>query len=308
VLLLHDDEHAALSRAFGGSRTSVRAPARAGEVVVVMGIPGAGKSRVAAGYAVRGYLRLNRDERGGTLRDLAAALDEALAARDPRVVLDNTYLTRAARSHVLDAAARHGIPARCVWLDTPLPQAQINLVERLLERFGALPTPEQLREARGEPGLLAPTSQMRAVRELEPPSADEGWAAVERLEFERAPPEAARPGVFVAAAALDRPGWPGALTMPEAPHLVFDWRPGAPADALADEAVRLAAAVRGPVEAAVCPHAAGPPSCWCRPPLPGLALAFARGHGVDLSRSLLLGTAPAHRTLASALGARYVQL
>ena len=57
-----------------------------------MGIPGAGKSRVAKEYGARGYLRLNRDERGGTLRALADALDEALASGARRVVLDNTYV------------------------------------------------------------------------------------------------------------------------------------------------------------------------------------------------------------------------
>ena len=74
-----------------------------------------------------------------------------------------------------------------MWLDTPLAQAQVNLVERLLDRFGSLPSPEQLRAVRGEAGLLLPTSQMRTVRELEPPSLDEGFAAVEQVAFERAP-------------------------------------------------------------------------------------------------------------------------
>ena len=56
----------------------------------------------------RGYARLNRDERGGSLRELAGALEELLAAGERRVVLDNTYLTRAARSYAIEAAA----PAR----------------------------------------------------------------------------------------------------------------------------------------------------------------------------------------------------
>jgi adenylate kinase family enzyme len=34
--------------------------------VIVMGIPGAGKSRIADEHVARGYLRLNRDERGGS--------------------------------------------------------------------------------------------------------------------------------------------------------------------------------------------------------------------------------------------------
>src|SRR5581483_5423486 len=101
-----------------------------------------------------------------------------------RVVLDNTYLTRAARSYVIEAAHRHGVSTRCVWLQTPLAQAQVNLIERLLSRFGALPTPEELSVlARHGPGALAPTQQMRALRELEPPSRDEGFVAVEVIEF-----------------------------------------------------------------------------------------------------------------------------
>jgi hypothetical protein len=148
---------------------------------------------------------------------------------------------------------------------------------------------------------------MRAVRELEQPSADEGFASVERISFERTPGPG-EPGVLLAAPALRQPGWERALAQadPEAPHLVFDWSPGGTTDALAPVVARVAAEVSGPVEAALCPHPAGPPTCWCRPPLPGLPLAFARAHGVEPSRSILVGAAPAQRTLAAALSARYV--
>ena len=304
-------DQAALARAFGRSRpVRSKQPLRADDtdVVIVMGIPGAGKSRVAEEYVARGYVRLNRDERGGSLRELAGALDEQLASGVGRVVLDNTYLTRSARSYVIETAGRHGAPTRCIWLDTPLAQAQVNLVERLLERLGALPTPDELRKlARREPGVLAPTSQMRSVRELEPPSTDEGFAEVEQVPFARTSSGRAGTGVFVAAAALRQPGWKHALEQGDqsAPHLVFDWSPDGTVDALADVAARLAHEVSGPVEKALCPHPAGPPTCWCRPPLPGLPLAFARAHGVDPSRSMLVGTGPAHRTLAAALGSRY---
>jgi aryl-alcohol dehydrogenase-like predicted oxidoreductase len=311
-LVLDDDAVALVTRAFRGDRPPARRGRTAGaEVVVVMGIPGAGKSRIAEEYAARGYLRLNRDERGGSLRELAEALDEALAAGTRKVVLDNTYLTRAGRSYVLEATQRHGAETRCIWLDTPLAQAQVNLVERLLTRFGSLPSPEELREAaRNEQGILAPTSQMRALRELEPPSADEGWSGVETVQFERAPPKRrARAGAAWAVAALERPGWRDALAETDAgsPHLVFDWSPDGGDAPLRAAAALLSKAVTGPVESSLCPHPAGPPTCWCRPPLPGLPLAFARAHGVDLSRSLLVGSGPAHRTLATILGARYVQ-
>jgi aryl-alcohol dehydrogenase-like predicted oxidoreductase/predicted kinase len=310
TLELAEDDRAALTRAFDRRAPARIAhatrPADGAEVVLVMGIPGAGKSRIAEEFVARGYVRINRDERGGSLLGVADALDEQLAAGARRVVLDNTYLTRASRSYVIETASRHRIPARCVWLDTPLAQAQVNLVARLLDRFGALPTPEELREhARSEQGLLAPASQMRAVRELEPPSADEGFAAVEQREFVRVSGGRARAGVFVAAAALEQRGWQRFLQVADraAPHLVFDWRPDG---GLAAKVEQLEAAVSGPVESAVCPHGGGPPRCWCRPPLPGLPLAFARRHDVDPAQSVLIGTSPAHRTLASTLGARYV--
>jgi aryl-alcohol dehydrogenase-like predicted oxidoreductase/predicted kinase len=305
---LDEHERGALAQAYGRARPTRTARAD-GEVVVVMGIPGAGKSRIAGEYVEQGYLRLNRDERGGSLRELAAALEQQLAAGARRVVLDNTYLTRAARSYVIETAQRHGLAARCIWLDTPLAQAQVNLVERILDRLDALPSPDELRRARAADGVLAPTSQMRALRELEPPSLDEGWAGIEARAFERAPASGSR-GVLVAAAALAQAGWQKAVrgADPQAPHLLFDWRPEAAPDELAPLLERLVAEVAGPVERALCPHPAGPPRCWCRPPLPGLPLVFARAYGVDWSRGIVIGAGPAHRTLAATLGARYVGL
>ena len=312
-LLLGADDRTGLARALGGFRPVAAARPRSseGEVVVVMGIPGAGKSRVADELATRGYVRLNRDQRGGSLRELADALDEQLASGAERIVLDNTYLTRASRSYVIDASRRRGVAARCVWIDTPLAQAQVNLVERLLDRFGSLPTPEDLRGlARREQGVLAPTSQMRALRELEEPSNDEGFAEVEQVPFVRGSSGRGRTGVFVAAAALKRPGWERATEEGDrnAPHLVFDWRPGGAVDQLDTLAASLAREVSGTVESSLCAHPAGPPTCWCRPPLPGLPLTFARAHDVDPARSILVGTSPAHRTLASTLGARCIQV
>jgi adenylate kinase family enzyme len=277
--------------------------------VIVMGIPGAGKTRLAAEYVQRGYVRLNRDERGGSLRALVGELDRQLAAGVRRAVLDNTYLTRAARNRVIETAERHAVAVRCLWLDTPLAQAQVNLVERLLERFGSLPTPEQIREAaRREPWLMLPTSQMRTLRELEPPSIDEGFASVETVPFARVSAGVGGPGVFVGSAATTRPGIVRALAdgHPTAPHLLFDWTPDGDEGALRRAAARIEDAISGPVEVALCPHPGGPPSCWCRPPLPGLPLAFARAHSIDPTRSSLIGCSPAHRTLAATLGARYI--
>ena len=207
-----------------------------------MGIPGAGKSRLVAGLT--GYERLNRDDRGGSLAALARELGRRLGQGARRLVLDNTYLTRASRNLVVETSARHGAGVRCVWLDTPLAQAQVNLVRRQLDLFGRLPKPEELRAlAKSHPGLMAPTSQLRAVRQLEPPAEDEGFGVVERVPFRRDPASGV-PGVFVAADAA--PGFQ--IRDTSVPHLVFGWHvpPG----------VVLPGAV-----VASCPHPGGPPAC-----------------------------------------------
>src|SRR5205823_2394158 len=120
--------------------------------------------------------------------------------------------------------------------------------------------------------------------------------------FVREGPVRSRAAVFLSAGAVDHALGAG---NPASPHLVYDWNPYGDTAALDAAVARLSAAVSGLVEGALCPHAAGPPRCWCRPPLPGLPLAFARTHGVDVARSVVVGTGPAHRTLANVLGARY---
>ena len=309
-LTLDADERDAIApaKATAAPRSRGRAGAGSGgaQVVLLIGIPGAGKTRLADSYVDRGFARLNRDERGGSLRQIAEELDVQLADGAGKVLLDNTYLTRAVRSYAIDAAARHGAQPSCVWLDTPLDQAQINLVERILERFGELPTAEELRAAaRRAPGLMLPTSQMRALRELEPPTLDEGFVTIDRVPFVRVPEAGAgTAAVLVAARSLAQSTFQS--PDPTAAHLVFDWRPEGELTDLDGVADALRASVRGSVHTALCPHGGGPPSCWCRPPLPGLPLAFAREHEIDLASSTLVGVSPAHRTLARALRMLYM--
>jgi len=59
------------------------------------------------------------------------------------------------------------------------------------------------------------------------------------------------------------------------------------------------------LDLACCPHAAGPPRCWCRKPLPGLVLEVALRRGIALDRSIVVGRSAADRTLAARLGATH---
>ena len=112
----------------------------------MMGIQGAGKSSEVARYLERGYARLNRDLLGGDLDDLIPKLGELLASGQQRVILDNTYATRVSRFPLIRMAHRHGVPVRCRYLATPIHEAYANVVLRVLERYGRLLGPDDLKE------------------------------------------------------------------------------------------------------------------------------------------------------------------
>ena len=144
---------------------------------MIMGLPAAGKSTMALEFVDRGYLRLNRDETGGTLRGLVPALDRALASGTSRVVLDNTYVSRVSRAAVIQASAARGVAVRCVWLSTSVADAQVNAVSRIVERYGKLLDVDELASHRKrDPAALPPMTQFRYQRELEAPDVAEGFA------------------------------------------------------------------------------------------------------------------------------------
>src|SRR5262249_20925405 len=116
-----------------------------------------------------------------------------LRAGRRRVVLDNTYPTRGSRNEVIECAWVHGVPVRCVWLATELPDAQINAIERMIEAHGALPSPEEIRErGRNDPRYLGPDAQFRYERTVEPPRDDEGFASIDERAFLRTASEDAK--------------------------------------------------------------------------------------------------------------------
>ncbi len=329
---LTGDDRARLDARYAGRLLRVprseRRPPRgaSGDVVLVMGMPGAGKSTIARELEATGYQRLNRDSRGGSLSELARALDAGLAAGERRWVLDNTYPSRKSRNEVIETAWEHGVPGRCVWVTTGIADAQINAIARMIEVHGRLPTPEEIRtRGKDDPRYFGPDAQFRYERSVEPPVLDEGFETVDEHPFERrlsrsdgaaravvldyddlveASPgsDAAKPhGAIIRSdrrRTLERYARDGWLLFAHA------WRPDVGAgrltlDSVYEEFARVREALE--IELACCPHPAGPPICWCRKPIPGSILDFALRAGVALDWSLIVARSQADRTLAERL-------
>ncbi|MEQ1503597.1 MAG: aldo/keto reductase [Myxococcota bacterium] len=313
-LVLDDDARQAIDARFEPGRIrrprAVRA-ARAsradadGDVVIVMGTPGAGKTTRVARYAET-HLRLNRDDRGGTLSALAEVLDEALRSGVRRVVLDNTYASRASRNPVIETAWAHGVPVRCEWLTTSDAEAEVNVVHRILDAVGHLPDPDALAALnRTRPEVLPPRALHRYRSELEPPVPDEGFRSIEEIPFVRR----SRPTDTRRALLLDprdlidaRVAAIRARVDDGFVPVVVGWEPTSEPEAIVDRWSTRAARLGFAADVSLCPHPPGPALCWCRKPLPGLAIAALRRLGCDPSRSIALATTPADRAVADKLG------
>jgi aryl-alcohol dehydrogenase-like predicted oxidoreductase/predicted kinase/histidinol phosphatase-like enzyme len=303
------------------------------DIVLIMGLPGAGKSTLAATFVEQGYTRLNRDEAGGTLAGLLPALDRAIASGSSHIVLDNTYVSRRSRAAVIEAARERGASVRCLWLSTSVEDAQVNAVTRLLSRNEALDTK-----------AFRPNVQFRYQRELEPPDVVEGLTRIDVVPFERRPdPSFTNRALIVwgddilwrsrsrsgSESGSDSEAGKRTLTSADDLEALADrgallrryqhegwlilgmsWRPEIAEGTLtADDARaafnRMRSALGVAIDIDFCPHGAGPPTCWCRKPLPGLGVQFIHRHRLDAAQCLYIGAGPQDPGFARRLGFQF---
>jgi len=345
------------------------------EIVLVMGLPAAGKSTVAERLVANGYTRVNRDEKGGSLDSLLPVLDTLLASGTYRVVLDNTYVTRKSRAAVLGVAVRHAVPVRCVWLSTSVEDAQVNAVTRMVSKYGRLLDPDEMRVvSRRDVSVFPPSVQFRYQRELEAPQESEGFSRIDVVQFVRSPAgsDQPSPGLRRSAIALATAEDPAATREPDPARLDSLWRRGLQTPATgravilwcdgvlqrsragdrtpmnpedlevldgrgahlrryvedgwrvfgvtwlpeiaegtmshADAAalfLRLREGLGIDIEIGYCPHAAGPPACWCRKPLPGLGEVLRQRHRLDPAQCVYVGSGSQDPGFARRLGFEY---
>ena len=186
--------------------------------------------------------------------------------------------------------------------------------------------------AKRDPAAFPPGVLFRYQRELEPPDLSEGFSRIDTLAFQRrSDPSYINRAVIVwcdnvllrSAAGRRMPltpddvevasdrgavlrryrddGWRilGLSWLPEIAEAV---QSPAGAKAVFD---RMRERLQVEIEVEWCPHAAGPPRCWCRKPLPGLGVLLVHRHKLDPGRCVYVGSGPQDPGFARKLGFAY---
>jgi hypothetical protein len=172
----------------------------------------------------------------------------------------------------------------------------------------------------------------RYARTLEPPDAAEGFSAIEEPPFRREADASfetralvvwlddvvwrSRSGARVPTSPQDVEILPGLELLRRHAAEGFlpfglTWRPDlGEADGISKESLEECfATLRERLGLALpisyCRHAAGPPVCWCRKPLPGLGSELVLNHKLDVTRCLFVGRSRLDRTFAERVGFAY---
>lgn len=304
------------------------------EAVMIVGPPAAGKSTLVREFTTQGFTTLNRDTLGGTIDGLAVRLQEAHARGDRRFVFDNTHGTVESRRKILQTLAQLGIPVRCLVLATTPEQAQFNAARRLVQKYGKLLAAADMKGLK-DPNAFPPVAQSAYFKHYEAPTCVEGFTTVEVVPFVRhlgagyaqkaiildydgtlretisgakypTDPTDIRilPGRREKLQRYSTQGWlllgasnqsgvaKGALTLEQA-KACFD---------RTNELLGM-----GPIDVQFCPHASGPPQCWCQKPLPGMGVVHIEKYGLDPAQCVYVGDMTKDATFAKRCGFKFAQ-
>ena len=301
------------------------------EIVITSAYPGAGKSTLVKKYTDKGYERINRDTVGGSLNDMLPLVEQAILA-GKSVVLDNTYATKATRKPICDLAKKLKVTIACDWLRTSIEDAQVNACTRMMQKYGRIIPPEEMKNFANDPGIFPPAVLFKFKKEFEKPTADEGFTRLDAIPFVRRDS-----GYTGKALILDYDGtlrktksgakYPSdpadVEILPNRKEKLIEWQKKgyrllgasnqgdigrgkltiAQAKACFDRTNELLGL---DIEYSFCPHNVPPVICFCRKPGPGLLVAFIEKYKLDKTEVVFVGDMTSDETCANRVGVPYM--
>jgi HAD superfamily hydrolase (TIGR01662 family) len=221
-----------------------------------------------------------------------------------------------------------------IHIATPIDEARVNVVHRILDRYGRLLSPEEFKElSKTDPNLPPPAAMASYAASFEVPSLAEGFSIIDEVPFVRRPePTHQNKGLLLDVDGTIRETLSGDFypktpedirLLPNRREVLLEWidrgyqlffisnQSGVSSKKVSQTAVeacfdRTVELLDLPVtEVRFCPHKAFPASCFCRKPMPG--------HGVDLMRTyklsqqdlVMVGDMESDARFARAIGATY---
>jgi histidinol phosphatase-like enzyme len=155
------------------------------EIVLIMGYPAAGKSRLVAGLVSHGFFDINPNNKPYPLEEKLLLICEAFCMGRQKIVLDDPCLTVAERLSLVSLAKSLRVPIRCFWLKTSFEDSQLNLCLKMAKETGNILNPEDFKN---QSKFLSPSDLISAKEKFSDeqfPKASEGFSEVEEMEFKR---------------------------------------------------------------------------------------------------------------------------
>lgn len=301
-----------------------------------MGPPASGKTTYAKEYyrtPQGAWNRLNRDELGGQISQLVPML-RGLLANGHDVVLDNLFATAESRRPFIEVAKQFGAEVNAVYIKADINDCMVNACYRMMKSHGRILDPEEIKKSKN-PNDIPPAVFFKYRKAHEPPSIGEGFSNIRTVDGWRYVPSwssANKAYIFDYDGTLrETVGGNGKYpTHPDQVKLL----PGRPekleelkkagctllgvsnqsgvgsGQMTLDDAVECFRVtnfqLRQAVDIKICPHKAGPISCFCRKPQPGLGVYFTEHYQLDPNNVTMVGDQTTDRTFAQRCGFKFV--
>jgi HAD superfamily hydrolase (TIGR01662 family) len=302
------------------------------EIILICGLPAAGKSTIVNNYIQNGYTRLSRDIEGGGLDDLNESLEKQIKAGKTKIIMDNTYVTRESRKPVINIGHKNGYEVTCVHLATLVEDALYNSVSRMIKKHGKMFTQDSEYKAAKDPNTFPSAAIYRANKMMEKPDREEGFDHIQTLAFNRVHNGYTNKAVIFDYDGTLRKTKSGA-EFPVDPSDI-EILPGRieklqdlksqgyillgvsnqsgvakgqltyeTAEACFDKTNEL---LGFDIDYRFCPHRVPPITCYCRKPGPGHGVELIEQYKLDPEQCIMVGDMKTDETFAKRCGFKYV--
>jgi HAD superfamily hydrolase (TIGR01662 family) len=302
------------------------------EILLIAGLPAAGKSTLVKEFVAKGYFRINRDETKGSTDAQVLEVEKAFKNGITKVVLDNTYHTVESRDSIIKYARKNKVTIGCLFMGTTMEEAQFNVTSRMVKKHGKLLDLKEC-QATKDPGMFPPAALYAAKKNLIRPTISEGFNYVKVAPFIRmADKTYNKKGLLLDFDGTLRTTKSGAkyptspddiLILPGRREKLLEMQKqgyillgvsNQSGVAKGDLTVEMAEAcfkktmdllgIKFPVK--FCGHSVPPIICYCRKPAPGMGVEFIEEYKLNPSECIMVGDMTSDATFAKRCGFQFV--